>query len=645
MIQAIVILAAGLGRRFGGLQHKALVPLALSEGTLLRLLRQLAVLAPERLICVVLGHRAPQIEVALAERSDKVLCLRSLQRPGESLLSSLVVGLDALAALRDIQGAWVLFADTLYHPRALMRLFQSGTDRPLLAYQPEPEQARGDLIRVRVDPISQRLTALGPELPIGDGVMAPAVYWPHCGWAFVKTAVAQGLTLQWQALCEYHKQGSIQGVAIGPGHAFDIDTRDDLNEALRLLNAPLDVAFFRRSISKEERNLRQSDRIENCAYLKVCTNAESAAIEADALDWLHASPGCRVPQRSARNGRILELEPISGIRLYDLLRLLRSIEQAECADCAVQASSASLVLLRRSLAQLFCVQRALMLWPPGLGQPAYPFSLKVTGLLAILFRMLGLPGLQPVECRELQTLDHLWQTSDVRLPFRDATAKNIIVRIPELAPSCGDSPDVRMAKLGAWLEREESEVVELVDIDITSVLHRTAPEDDLFSLLAHAGSLPVGKRLLAELVPGISTWPNAVAELVRFIDPALQRDDRRAARALLVRYLRFGGRKLLYRIVNPAAFSVRFRHDDPGFYFLQLPDLLIQLDPGFPASCPGLLTRLYQLREAVALLPAWKAEEARHDLYRSRLGVSIPYWQESTLELPARETASFSLRG
>jgi hypothetical protein len=174
--------------------------------------------------------------------------------------------------------------------------------------------------------------------------------------------------------------------------------------------------------------------------------------------------------------------------------------------------------------------------------------------------------------------------------------------------------------------------VRLVQIDWASVTHLTAPEDDLFSLLTHAASLPTSERLLAQLVPGVAAWPQAVAELAGWIHPSIQPNPQRAARALLVRYLRFGGRKLLYRLLNPAAFAVRFRYDDPGFYFERLPAALMQLDPGIGVQFPLLMARLLQLRQTIALLPPWSSIEAVHDLYQASLGLAVPYWQESPLE-------------
>jgi CTP:molybdopterin cytidylyltransferase MocA len=631
--KAIVILAAGLGRRFGGNRHKGLVPLILGEGSLRRLLRQLLLLAPDTKIVVVVGHQASEVAAAARRLSTTITCIGDARLASGSLLSTLVAGLDSLASDHQAQGAWVLFADTLYSPRALARLLDSGADRLLVASQPASAGGVGDRIGLRMDPTRQRLIALGPDEPILHGVMAPAVYWPRTFWSSVAEAAARGCGLQWQLLGEQLPQSPVGVLPLFPNHTRDIDTPDDLGAARRSLVDPLAVAFFRRTISKEERNLGEPDRLVDAGFLKVCESPARAASEGLALDWLRAARVGGVPTVRCIQGRSLLIEPLRGIRLYDLLRLLRVLE-GQSPERAAQARSASLVLLRRSLEQLLRLQRALLAWPAAAQSPPYPLASHLAGLLSIVVRLLGLPPLLPAECRELRELRRCWEATDALIPFRDATTKNILVAIPELAPGPESKPDDRLVQLLAWLDRGDIDTVPLIDIDFTSVVHRTAPEDDLFSLLAHAGSLPVSERLLPQLVPGVSAWPDAVAALVGWIDPGIRRNRERAARALLVRYLRFGGRKLLYRMINPAAYAVRFRYDDPAFYFEQLPVALLRLDPGFGTSFPLLTDRLLQVRRAVALLPSWCASEASHNLYRAELGLSIAYWQESPLELP-----------
>ena len=631
MPRAFLILAAGLGRRFGGDRYKALVPLLGGEGSLQRLLRQLRLLAPDALIHVVVNHHDSEVEVATRALSVAITCAGDGQLRSGSPLASLVVGLKSLARDRPVPGAWVLFADTLYSGQVLARLLAGASDRLLVASQAPGTTAAADRIGLRLEPISWRLISLGPSEPTNQGVMAPAVYWPRASWDTLAAAVERGLVLQWQALRE-HLPASPAWVLPLAGLTPDIDTPDDLREARRFLVPPLAVALFRRTISKEERNLGEPDRLVGSSFRKVCPSPGHAAIERSVLEWLSTAVGRCVPAVHAARGSILELEPLRGIRLYDLLRLLRNIGEQR-PERGEQARLVSRVLLRRSLEQLFRVQRALLQWPPAAQSPPYPLASHTTGLLAIVVRLLGLPPLQPSECRELQRLRLLWQERDALIPFRDATPKNILVAIEEMSPGLGISSEDRLARLLAWLDRDECDSVRLVDFDLASVTHRTAPEDDLFSLLAHAGSLPVARELLPELNPGLEPWPNKVAMLVNRIHPGIRPDPERAARALLVRYLRFGGRKLLYRLINPAAFAVRFRYDDPAFYFAQLPDALVQLDPGFAALFPLLLFRLWQIGNAIALLPPWSALDAQEDHDHARLGRAISYWQESPLEI------------
>ncbi len=633
----ILILAAGTGRRFGSEGHKALQPLLLGEGSLRRLVRQIA-LAPSRPpLCVVTGHQELAVAAAVRAVLTAARCVANPSFADGSLLKSLAAGLAVVQETHRVAGVWVLFADAIYPPEVLGLLLATTPATGVVASQTaSPDDDTG--IGLRLDAFDGSLLALGPDLPQNDGVMAPAVYWPRSRWPALTSGAARGLRFQWQVLQGEIGHAPLQVLPLPCAALVDLDRPDDLIRVRRSLCSPGVEVCFRSTISKEERNLGLADHRADGGFRKVCQSPAQAELEAAALRWLHGLPAAPlIPTLLAQDGDQLHLELVEGIRLYELLALLRDLERQRGAP-ALMARAAGLTLLDRSLQQLLELQRDLLAWPRAAALPPYPLASHGGELLAVLAEVLGLPALGAPERQELALLQTLWEGHDVRLPFRDATPKNMVVGIASLAPRLsGHDPQRRRRDLEHWLSLGEAATVRLVNVDFASVGHRTAPEDDLYSLLAHAGSLAWGKRLLAQRFPHEPFWPRAVARLVPAIDPAFSFDPARAARALLVRYLRFGGRKLLYRALNPAAYAVRFGRDDPRMYFAALAAHLGRLDPGFAATFPRLLERLRQLHRAIALLPAWSAAEAEEDFYRSRGLPPVAYWRESPLENPAAE--------
>ena len=267
---AILILAAGQGRRFGGHQQKSLVPLIGGEGSLRRLLRQLLLLAPHTKTAVVVGHRASAVEAAVGALSSTISCCGDAPLANGSPLTTIVAGIESLANDRHLQGAWVLFADTLYHPQALERFLASDADRPLVASQPARAGAAGDLVGLRIEPGSSRLLALGPEVPPTQGVMAPAVYWPRSLWGSLAEAADRGRALQWQVLRDHLPATAVKVLPLQANHTFDIDTPDDLAEAQRILVAP------------------QAGR--SATSLPVLLARLQAATDLDLGRWLRAAP-------------------------------------------------------------------------------------------------------------------------------------------------------------------------------------------------------------------------------------------------------------------------------------------------------------------------------------------------------------------
>jgi hypothetical protein len=387
--------------------------------------------------------------------------------------------------------------------------------------------------------------------------------------------------------------------------------------AQRLPIPPDELDYFLGDISKDRHAYGLGRHLGEDVFVKRSATAGAARREHEAFQLLYASAGERlVPRPRGLEGAVLYLDVVDGIRLFDLLRLLRRIA-GEPADprLAARALEACGILLGRCTARLERIQTLLtgasVLDPPT----PYPFDRKVRQLLSHLSRLLGLAPLSPALHRELDNLGRDWDRS-VSLPFRDATPKNIIIADPGLAVRCSAAVGERLSRIRerlanpdlSWFRR-----VDILDIDLASIEHLTTPEDDFISLLAHEIShdLPV-------------TPPAGVAGL----QARLARAPERAALALFVRYLRFGGRKASYRLISPTGFATRFRYDDAAFYFAALPAALAAIDPGFGRRNPAVLERCRAIGRALSELgfddPAAQA---------STVDAQVRYWQESPLEL------------
>lgn len=346
-----------------------------------------------------------------------------------------------------------------------------------------------------------------------------------------------------------------------------------------------DLQFFRRDLSKDERDWQGVLACGNPGFRKDCLSPWRAEQEAAALRHLAREGGTLsagrpdplVPRLLGQQGRYLWLEPLRGIRLYDLIRLLEGLIQAGEPQQAIAARRLIDQLLLRSSQRLVRLQCHLEGWQGPAGLHPYPLGRKLGGLVALLSRLLGLPELEPALRQELRQISQCWREWAC-LPFRDATSKNVLVLIPELDPQRSEGE--RLVWLRRQLLRQPLERWEQLpqrELDFSSLLHSTLPEDDPISLLAHRRTLAYGPCTAA----AFSLLPDRHGVV-----------PERAALALLVRWLRFGGRKMGYRLLHPQAWLQRFRHDDPLPYFIELRHYGLQLDPALEQRYPRLLERL-----------------------------------------------------
>lgn len=617
----IIILAAGMGQRFeqsGGKGHKALAPVWDSRGTLQLLLDNLAwtISNKDALVTIVTGRFDKDIATATSSRNIRLV--HNARYAKETLLQSITRVCSQSPAT-----SWlVLFADTLYSKQALEDLVRvsllhaadSDTKKEvtaLVAVSPiKIVDGKSSKNEMHVD-INSKGEVLGFNNPNSAWQMAHAVVWPRKFLPHLLDATQAKLAdRQWQVLqliAEVTSRPAAEVIRLPFGATYDIDTLNDLHEQQHQHRIqPCHLEYFQKYISKERTFNSQRDSLSGVIYQKQCESVEAAKQEFLIMQSLYSQQPDLLVRPIKLAGQCLEMGFAAGIRLYDLMRHLLGHPR----ETAIRT-----ILLARCMDRLRVMQDLIMTKSKAMTIAPYPFDSKVIELLKTLAELLGIPFTPEVQS-ELACMHIAWNASCV-IPFRDATPKNIVVGIKSLSPLI--NANERGQSLSEILKKDDAfwQEVPLIDIDFTSTRELTTPEDDVISLLAH------GMTFRPEHVE-VANQP-----LLTNFNPSLQRCDL----TWFVRYLRFGGRKLLYKLLNPRGFAVRFRYDEPSFYFEQLPQCLSE---NFRAVYPSTFVLLLQLRDCAERYRGYFPDQGVHDPFLASFDSNQTalkhYWQESPLE-------------
>ena len=243
---------------------------------------------------------------------------------------------------------------------------------------------------------------------------------------------------------------------------------------------------------------------------------------------------------------------IEGTRAFNLLIDLKTLYERNQSKCFKDLGFQLMNLLQSDL-KVF--QRAVMEDTAFTDDhPVYPAKGKMRSLYQVLTEIL------PETCDFSEIEDDLERIASIYtgaavIPFRDATPKNCLLEIPSLFQQKFRSYEERLRTVNDMcLSGELHRILEknrLYQIDFSGCKYLCPVRDDWVALQEHEST----------------AWLTEVNQLPPFEEELQDLCTR------FVRFTRFGGRKLAYRLLNYEGYKIRFVHDNESYYFSRLAEI------------------------------------------------------------------------
>lgn len=338
------------------------------------------------------------------------------------------------------------------------------------------------------------------------------------------------------------------------------------------------IDIFKDDLCKDQREMKVfCDESRNSGsgmiMRKYNTTIEEYNNEIKVIDYLSSFEGVNGIPRVLCHGfegevPFIDIEYFNGIRVYNLLAYLREIELT-MPNLKDKAHAIKVHIKNKCLERQIAIQKGLISWAAYYKKNVvYPQN-KLKNIVFILAQVMQFKGIDYDKLsKELDEIIGRFEKIAI-VPFRDATTKNMVIYCPELylEEYLDDARDV----LAADLRRKEAVInmiredrynniinAPIVDFDFSSCEHLTTIYDDPIGFNCHEimwNGLPDLNSLVWSGTPS-SNFGEDIA--VSFI----------------VRYLRFGGRKMCYHIFHPHAYNYRFKYDNENFYFVHLNEII-----------------------------------------------------------------------
>lgn len=349
------------------------------------------------------------------------------------------------------------------------------------------------------------------------------------------------------------------------------------------------------NILKDRRPLRQEQGTIIKEYVGPSSTLESA-VEIEILRGLIAS-GVNVPQILESEEEKVKLKYYKGIRVFNLVCLLTKLKDEYGLSAEQKAEIGTIIrtLLSKCEQNQIKIQR--WLFEYNQKNPSkhsvYPFE-KITEMIDLFFGCFNLKKINK-ECllTELEKIYAEFNKNAV-VPFRDSTTKNMLVCCEALHASNFLSRDkklddsIRIEFLKECLEQGTLNSLigesSIIDLDFSSCVNLTTPSDDVISFKLHEWT---DKYFSFD---DLGLWNEDICNTL---------SEKEIAATFFVRYLRFGGRKAIYRCLDKSTHSIRFKYDSEYFYFVNLKRMLIKYWDNAERELPETIKFLTRVEEVL----------------------------------------------
>lgn len=309
----------------------------------------------------------------------------------------------------------------------------------------------------------------------------------------------------------------------------------------------------------------------------------SIAKELPFLEFLkQQNPSWQIPKILNHTADYIEFKYLDGIRLFNFIIELRYLYFIENSQKALDIIERIKIILTK---QLVDFQRITRPWCDKI-ELHYPFYERCFVPIQIISGILSYKIDEGEINADIKAITEIVSANSNSL-FRDAAAKNAILHLPELYYSNFKYDDAERRILIRSLVDKNYFTDELLNekiyqFDFTGCVYLCPQIDDLIAINLHESMV----------------WASSSKT---FYESNL--DDTIFLATMFLRFLRFGGRKLAYRLLHKEGHKIRFRYDYEKFYFVKLVDVIERLQQKKIVKGTALIAVMKQFQEATYIIP------------------------------------------